>query len=91
MKLKACKLANAVACGNGNASYFTDDQFEMTLDGITIRIKSRRPSTGGAFNDVCTSLFNCIYWVELKEVNVAGLSDSAPSISRAIQKKSKTA
>lgn len=63
MKLESVKLANSINIANKQETFLASDRFELALENsVIIRVKEKR--TG---DTACTSLFNCIFWREMKE------------------------
>lgn len=57
MKISYVKLANAIKCGTKTADNLLEKDFDMTLDGVVIRVTEKKSN-----KSVFTSLFNAVYW-----------------------------
>jgi hypothetical protein len=81
MKLSAVKLANSVKvgmAGGTEAVFFQEKEYDMELrNSVVIQITSKRTKA-----TVCSSLFNCIYFVPSEEVNAPDSSVGAPAEAR---------
>ena len=63
MKIKCIKLHNSVRIGNkGEESYLDDSRFDIMLDGVVVKIRDKH-----TLEEVCTSLFNTVWYKEDKE------------------------
>jgi hypothetical protein len=63
MKLESLKLANSIKVGENEGSFFRSAKFDLELENsIIIRVTDKYSKA-----QACTSLFNCIYYVEEKK------------------------
>lgn len=54
------KLANSVKCGVGEETLLMAQNFDMTLDGVVIKIQSKKKKE----DVIYTTLMNTIWWRE---------------------------
>lgn len=62
-KITHLRLANSVKVGPQEETYLTEQNFELALEGITIRMRHKKVPE----KTVCTSLMNAVYWIEADE------------------------